>query len=481
MLRLTSPLFRWRIETVAVVLGIALVTSSCAGQVGKYRDVAGDGARGVGNLAGPEGAEGDIGLEGSEDTAALGEGSGSGAAGSAVSGGSDAADPSGGSDASTSARTRRASAGTGGPSPGVTPTQVTVGLFYPASGPVSVATRNWPDAVRGAFDEVNDKGGIHGRKLVLRTYDAGDGNASSINAHHRRARNEAFVYLASENTTTDVLAPMAQQDRVPFVAGNLDSHLRRTLDYTFPVYTSLDRQAGALPGFIINRMKAGNKKIGVVYETGPGVRRAKAVFDVVARRAGLTVVDEHTVDRTPASCVNQTSSMQRKGVEVVVLMTATFGATCVMRDARTVRFSPKWTGIASLMQVNLTATASGGSADGLTLPGTWTTLETKAGQRYQSSMRKRYPNGNVHTDDIALILYAAALPLIEGLRHAGRDLTRERFMQAMETKLAGFTSGFLPPPAFSPSDHMGPRGLDLVSCCKNDRFYTVDPTWREKF
>jgi len=50
---------------------------------------------------------------------------------------------------------------------GVTPTEIVLGMHTDLSGPAATYGVSSSNAVRMRFDEVNDKGGIHGRKVRL--------------------------------------------------------------------------------------------------------------------------------------------------------------------------------------------------------------------------------------------------------------------------------------------------------------------------
>src|SRR6478752_6028460 len=55
--------------------------------------------------------------------------------------------------------------------PGVTDTEIRIGMWTPLSGPVALLGQSARDAVRLWAKEVNDKGGIHGRKINFISYD----------------------------------------------------------------------------------------------------------------------------------------------------------------------------------------------------------------------------------------------------------------------------------------------------------------------
>ena len=64
--------------------------------------------------------------------------------------------------------------------------------------------------------------------------------------------------------------------------------------------------------------------------------------------------------------------------------------------------------------------------------------------------------------------FIAAKVLVEGLRRAGNDLTREKFITAMETLRDFDLGGYLV--NFTPTDHNGSRFVELTVIGKDERF-----------
>jgi ABC-type branched-subunit amino acid transport system substrate-binding protein len=64
--------------------------------------------------------------------------------------------------------------------------------------------------------------------------------------------------------------------------------------------------------------------------------------------------------------------------------------------------------------------------------------------------------------------FIAAKVLVEGLRRAGNDLTRERFIAAMEQLRDYDVGGFTV--SFSPTDHSGSKFVELTVIGKDERF-----------
>ena len=55
--------------------------------------------------------------------------------------------------------------------PGVSDTEIVLGMQLPQSGGASPGYNKVDDAMRAYFDYVNSKGGVHGRKITLVAYD----------------------------------------------------------------------------------------------------------------------------------------------------------------------------------------------------------------------------------------------------------------------------------------------------------------------
>jgi branched-chain amino acid transport system substrate-binding protein len=278
-----------------------------------------------------------------------------------------------------------------------------------------------------------------------------------------------------------VLAPLADQHKVPAVIGNIDQKVALPLTYVFPLYAYWARMATILPSFIKNGLNGGGKKIGVVYETTSTATDAKNAFKDKAKELGLNVVFEQPIAVSQSACANEVANLQAHGVELVFMMNGPLGAICMLRDARALGYKPTWTGVGTSWSFNVVAQASGGGADGIKTISTTTTLETPAGRHYAELMRKVAPNSGADDDDITMLWYALTVTTIEALRRAGPDLTREGFVETMETKMNGYDSGYLPPPTFGPKVRYGPTSVGISACCTAGKWTTPQQGWRATF
>jgi ABC-type branched-subunit amino acid transport system substrate-binding protein len=241
------------------------------------------------------------------------------------------------------------------------------------------------------------------------------------------------------------------------------------------------RQAQILPGFIQNVLGGGNRRIGVVFEGTSTAIDAKEAFKAKARELGLHVVYEQPIAQNQSACANEAANLQAHQVDLVFMMNGPLGAICMLRDARALSYHPTWTGVGDSWNINAVALASGGAADGVKMLTGFSTLDTPAGRHFSEVMRRYAPNSGAEGDDAMLAYYGIIETVLEGLRRAGPDLSREGLVRTFETAMNGFDSGYLPPPTFGPGIRSGPLAVGVVSCCTSGRWTTIQQGWRTSF
>jgi ABC-type branched-subunit amino acid transport system substrate-binding protein len=457
------------LRAVALVVAGVLLTTACAGSVGKYRN-----ATTARALTG-ETQPGDLSAGGLEQAAGLEVPGAENGTGGIQAGGTEPGEaaPGGGGAPAAGPRVPEGK----GSTVGVSKDSIKIGLFYPQTGSYTALARNAPPATRAAFDEA---GKIHGRTLELLTYDDGTSNASTIQANEKRAKDESFVILSVVSESNVVLAPLADQHRLPALLGNIDEKVALPLRYAFALPTYWARQAKILPSFIRKELKGASKRIGVVFEGTSTAKAAKDQFKAKAKQEGLNVVYEQPIAQNQSTCANEVSNLQAHRVELVYMMTGPLGAICMLRDARAVAYRPTWTGVGLSWSFNIVASASGGTADGIKTINSFTTLDTPAGQHYLKVMREHDVPSDVN-DDIIMLAYGLVQTLVTALRRTGPNLTREAFVNTMENNMKGYDSGYYPPHHFGPNDRSGGNAVAVSQCCTDGQWTTPNPAWRTGF
>jgi hypothetical protein len=161
------------------------------------------------------------------------------------------------------------------------------------------------------------------------------------------------------------------------------------------------------------------------------------------------------------------------------MMNGPLGAICMLRDAGAAGYHPTWTGLGTSWNFSVVAQASGGSCEGIRMLGSSATLDTAAGRHYSAVMHGR-GNTAAESDDIALIGWDLARTIAQGLQATGPQLGRDAFVRAMESKVNGYDSGYLPPPIFGPGNRTGPVSV-ASELCHGNAFTIPQPGWHSSF
>ena len=130
---------------------------------------------------------------------------------------------------------------------GVTDTEIRIGMWTPLSGPVALLGQSARDAVRLWAKEVNDKGGIHGRKINFISYDDA-ASPQEAQATVRRLIDQDQVFMLISGSVSGSTLPVRQvitREKVPFVSSiSSNMNLMRPFSrYIFRIYANEDTQA----------------------------------------------------------------------------------------------------------------------------------------------------------------------------------------------------------------------------------------------
>ena len=103
--------------------------------------------------------------------------------------------------------------------PGVMPNSITFGQIAALEGPASALGHGMRDGILAAFDAVNRKGGVNGRKLLLDSVDDGYEPERMIEAMNKMvAAHKIFALLGAVGTPTAKAGqPIATTAKLPFI------------------------------------------------------------------------------------------------------------------------------------------------------------------------------------------------------------------------------------------------------------------------
>jgi len=355
--------------------------------------------------------------------------------------------------------------------PGVTDTEIAVGLTTPLSGPAA-AWGNTAVAMEAWARYVNEGGGVHGRKLKVELKDDGYNPGRAV-ANLTEMQDKVFmnvgllgsaVLQASKDKIADFKIPTIGPYGNPAIWAKQP---REKLRYVFVNYTDYVDEGDFLVNFAAGKL--GAKKVAMFYQNDEygkgGLEGVNRGLKGLGGKATLAAAVSYELsDREMGT---HALKLKDSGADVVILYpTITHGAN-VIKEMAKAGYRPKLVASFPLGDYLIMYRLLGELWEGAH----FTVLSGAAlagdppGKKILETLTKYEPK-LVGKENTALAGATAMILAVEGLNKAGRNLTRESYVEAMES-IKGFTSmGLTPPVTFGPNRR---HGLNAVRLMKADK------------
>jgi branched-chain amino acid transport system substrate-binding protein len=350
--------------------------------------------------------------------------------------------------------------------PGVTATTVTIGTHTPLTGPAAPGYSEISAAENAYFQYVNANGGVNGRKIDFKVMDDGYNPATTQTVVRQLVlQDKVFALLSGLGTPTHTgVLDFLKTNGVPdlFVASgsrswNQPDKYPDTFGYQ-PDYTVEAKIVG-------NYLKStfAGQKICFFGQGDDFGTDALAGLKQVLGDNGVANAQTYTV--TNQNVAPQMGALKAAGCQVVYNATVPGFTALALGTAAQLGFHPQWVvsnvgadypTVAGLLTAKGAPLLEGVISDNY-LPNSsddsdpWIAAFKKINTQYNPSGPW---DGNV------VYGYSAAYLFVQALQKAGKNLTRQSMLDAVEK--GGFNGPGLVPLAFSKSDHSGYTGVRLA-------------------
>jgi ABC-type branched-subunit amino acid transport system substrate-binding protein len=352
--------------------------------------------------------------------------------------------------------------------PGVTSTTILLGQSAAFSGPASELGTEMRAGALAYFQAINAAGGVNGRKIELRSLD--DGYEADRAAANTKALIDGGVFLLFGyvgTPTSNASKPIFTAARVPFVgpftgAESLRNPLNR---YIFNIrasyYDETDKLVGQLVGQTLDR-------IAVFYQNDDYGKAGLAGVERAMQKRNMKILATGTVDRNTVNVAAAVSSICKIEPQGVVMISAYKSCAAFIKAMRAAGCNPQFMNVSfvgSKALAHETGPAGRGVGVSQVVPFPWN-LSARVVKEYQQLLEAS--TGKQNYSFTSLEGFIAAKVLVEGLRRTGSDLTRERFINAMEQMRDYDVGGYTV--SFSPTDHNGSKFVELTVIGKDEIF-----------
>jgi branched-chain amino acid transport system substrate-binding protein len=322
--------------------------------------------------------------------------------------------------------------------PGVSDTEIKVGNTNPYSGSAS-AYGAIGKAITAYFQKINDEGGINGRKITFISYDDSYSPPKTVEQVRRLVEQDQVLFLFQSLGTppnTAIWKYMNQQ-KVPqlFVAtgatkwGDPQGH-----PWTMGWQPNYQTEAKIYAKYLLQNLP--NARIGILYQNDDyGKDYVKGLKDGLGDKASAMIVLQQTYEVTDPTVDSQIVNLKGSGADVFFNVTTPKFAAQAIKKAADIGWKPIHllnnvsNSVGAVLQpAGLEASKDLISTFYLKDPDDPQWKDDPGRKEWLTWMEKYHSEGNIH-DVFNVYGYSVAQTLIQALKQAGDDLTRENIMQ----------------------------------------------------
>jgi ABC-type branched-subunit amino acid transport system substrate-binding protein len=352
--------------------------------------------------------------------------------------------------------------------PGVTPRSVLLGQSAAFSGPAAQLGIQMNIGTKAYFDYVNAQGGVHGRKIELKTRDDRyEGNLCADNTKKFLQEDKVFALISYVGTPTTVAAlPIFTEAKVPLIGPFTGAEaLRNPVNrYIFNVRASYYDETEKIVEQLIS---TGNRKIAVFYQDDAYGQAGLKGVQIAMDKRNLKIIALGKVERNTTKVQDAVKTINAAQPDGVIMISA---YTSIAEFVREMKKAGSTTQFHNVSFVGSTALADAlkdegyGVAISQVVPFPWGP-EVRVVREYQEILAK---NGHTDYNFSSLEGFIVGKVMVEALRRTGRDLTRERLVAAMEGMNNVDLGDFVV--SFSPTSHSGSKYVDLTMIGRAGKF-----------
>ena len=317
--------------------------------------------------------------------------------------------------------------------PGVSPERVRFGQSAAFSGPAAELGRGMRLGIEAAFEEANDSGGVHGRRLELVTVDDGYEPEAAIRNTRRLIEDEGvFALVGGVGTPTSRSAvPVAAEAGVPYIAPFTGAGFLRAEPHVINLRASYAQETEEMVARLTGDL--GVKRIAIVIQDDSFGRAGLAGVRAAFAKRGMEAVGIGVYPRNTTAVKTAIVDIAAGRPEAVIVVGAYQPVASLIAWTRHIGLDPVFMTL-SFVGSNALAEELGPRGAGVYVTQVVpfpTARNSKVAAAYRAALR-------AHTDGaepgfVSFEGYLAGRLVIEALQRCGTAVDRERFIEVLRS------------------------------------------------
>jgi len=318
---------------------------------------------------------------------------------------------------------------------GVSKNEIVLGSIQDLSGPIAGFGKQARLGMMLRVDEINEQGGVHGRKLRLLVEDSAyDPKRAVLAAQKLVNQDKIFMMVGHIGTAQNMAAMPVQFEKnvinfLPITAAREMYEPFHKLKYSFAA-TYYDQMRSSLPRLVKEK---GAKKVCAIYQDDEFGLEVLRGAEAGLKSIGMEMAEKTSFKRGATDFSSQVARMKAAGCDFVAMGTIIRETIGTIAEARKTGFSPTFMG-SSAAYTDLIHKLGGPAMNGL-----YATMTVQHPYLDEASQPIRFWANKYKTkfneDPTVFSVYGYSIIdlFIRAAQKAGPNLTTESFIKAMDT------------------------------------------------
>jgi len=341
--------------------------------------------------------------------------------------------------------------------PGVTPGEILIGSSLALGGHASFLGIQYLHGAMCLIEQINEEGGIHHRRIRVIAYDDGyDPPRCVANTERLIHKDKVFALFCYVGTPTSVkIIDIVEENKIPLLglftgADKLRFPFRH---YIFNVRSSYYQETNAVVRYFVE--EKGLRRVAVFYQYDDyGLDGLKGT-QIALQKYGLSPVAAGSFIRGTLEIEEALDKIQASKAQAVIMIGTYSPCAKFIKEARARGFNPLFHNV-SFVGADKLVEELGDAGEGVLItqvvPPPTQRILLPASEQYSRLLSQYYPQDQPNF--VSFEGFVNARILVEALRRAGRDITREGFIRTLES-IRDHYVGIGAVINFGPHDHQG--------------------------
>jgi branched-chain amino acid transport system substrate-binding protein len=332
-----------------------------------------------------------------------------------------------------------------------------VGCIFAITGKASWLGEPERNTAEMIAKEINDAGGVNGKKLVLHIEDDQGDNTQAVNAANKLIKKDKVCAIIGPSTsgTSMAIVPIAQEAQIPLISCAGAAVIVEPVAERKWVFKVPQKDSDCVKRIYDHMTSKGIKNIGIITSTSGFGGAGRDQLKKIAVEYNINIVADETYDPTATDMTAQVMNIKNAGAQAVVNWSIEPAQSIVPQNMKQLKMTIQLYQSHGFGNVKY-AEACGDASEGIIFPaGRLLAVDTVADDNPQKKVLVDYRDKyeKTYKDKVSTFgghAYDSLWILVNALKKVGDDRAKLRD-EIEKTEFVG-TAGIF---KFSPTDHCG--------------------------